>query len=381
MIIYTFFEIIIPLIALSWFSILLFRIFSYFKIDKLITNDKLLSSPLISIVIPARNEKLNIERCLQSIKNQSYDNIEVIVIDDNSTDETYDLVDKFCQTDTRFSAIKLTNDKNDWVGKNYACYEGYKNSNGSILLFIDADTEHHPNSVISSLSYMQNNNLDVLTMLPKLICSDFWGKLILPILISMIHILYSPLLLNSKHTPIAYLIGGFILIKKQVYDTIGGHESVKSSFVEDKSLGEKIKKLGYNLKLIRSSNFVTTYSNIGYSNNINALQRATSASFIKSNFLIGLLSIFLAFVGLIMPYLLLFILNSFNITYSVLIFLTVIFMGLSYLIEFTDINHSKLYVLFQPFTNLILFFNMIISVFKIYSNSTFVWRERAYTKK
>ena len=127
--------------------------------------------------------------------------------------------------------------------------------------------------------------------------------------------------------------------------------------------------------------FVTTYSNIGYSNNINALQRATSASFIKSNFLIGLLSIFLAFVGLIMPYLLLFILNSFNITYSVLIFLTVIFMGLSYLIEFTDINHSKLYVLFQPFTNLILFFNMIISVFKIYSNSTFVWRERAYTKK
>ena len=218
-------------------------------------------------------------------------------------------------------------------------------------------------------------------MFPQLTCSDFWGKLILPILISMINILYSPLLLNSKSTSIAYLVGGFILIKKQIYDDIGGHESIKLSFVEDKSLGERLKKSGYNLKLIRSGDSVKTYSNTGFTNNIDAIQRATSASFIESHLFLGLTSIFLAFIGLVLPYFLIFFVTSLEILYSVLILLTITFMGISYLIEFVDNNHSKLYVLFQPITNLIFFYCMIFSVFKIHSNSSFVWRERAYTKK
>ena len=381
MIFYTLLEIIIPILALSWFIILLFRIFSFFNIDKLSLDENPLHNPLISIIIPARNEKLNILRCLESIKKQTYSNFEVIVVDDNSTDDTYHIANQFCQNDDRFSLLKLNNDDKTWVGKNRACHEGSKISNGSLLLFIDADTEHQTHSIKSSLSYMQNSNLDVFTMFPQLTCSDFWGKLILPILISMINILYSPLLLNSKSTSIAYLIGGFILIKKQIYDDIGGHESIKSSFVEDKSLGERLKKSGYNLKLIRSGNFVTTYSNTGFTNNIDAIQRATSASFIESHLFLGLTSIFLAFIGLVLPYFLIFFITSLEISYSVLILLTITFMGISYLIEFADINHSKLYILFQPITNLIFFYCMILSVFKIYSNSPFVWRGRAYTKK
>ena len=381
MIFYTLLEIIIPILALSWFIILLFRIFSFFNIDKLSLDENPLHNPLISIIIPARNEKLNILRCLESIQKQTYSNFEVIVVDDNSTDDTYNIANQFCKNDDRFSLLKLNNDDKTWVGKNRACHEGSKTSNGSLLLFIDADTEHQTHSIKSSLSYMQNSNLDVFTMFPQLTCSDFWGKLILPILISMINILYSPLLLNSKSTSIAYLVGGFILIKKQIYDDIGGHESIKSSFVEDKSLGERLKKSGYNLKLIRSGDFVTTYSNTGFTNNIDAIQRATSASFIESHLFLGLTSIFLAFIGLVLPYFLIFFITSLEISYSVLILLTITFMGISYLIEFADINHSKLYILFQPITNLIFFYCMILSVFKIYSNSSFVWRGRAYTKK
>ena len=381
MIFYTLLEIIIPILALSWFLILLFRIFSFFNIDKLSLDEDPLHTPLISIIIPARNEKLNILRCLESIQKQTYGNFEVIVVDDNSTDDTYNIANQFCKNDDRFSLLKLNNDYKTWVGKNRACHEGSKISNGSLLLFIDADTEHQTHSIKSSLSYMQNSNLDVFTMFPQLTCSDFWGKLILPILISMINILYSPLLLNSKSTSIAYLVGGFILIKKQIYDDIGGHESVKSSFVEDKSLGERLKKSGYNLKLIRSGDSVKTYSNTGFTNNIDAIQRATSASFIESHLFLGLTSIFLAFIGLVLPYFLIFFVTSLEILYSVLILLTITFMGISYLIEFADINHSKLYILFQPITNLIFFYCMIFSVFKIYSNSPFVWRGRAYTKK
>ena len=167
MILYTLLEIVIPIIALSWFAILLFRILSYFKIDKLNLKAEILSQPLISIIIPARNENLNIKRCLESIKNQSYSNYEVIVIDDNSTDDTYKIAEQFCQQDDRFTIIKINHDNPGWVGKNYACHEGYKNSNGSILLFIDADTEHHPDSVVSSFSYMQQNNYCLLYTSPR----------------------------------------------------------------------------------------------------------------------------------------------------------------------------------------------------------------------
>ena len=115
MILFTFIELAIPVIALSWFIILLFRIFSYFKIDKLNLKTEILSQPLISIIIPARNEHLNIQRCLQSIKNQSYSNYEVIIVDDNSTDDTCKIAEKFCQNDDRFSIIKINHDNPDWV--------------------------------------------------------------------------------------------------------------------------------------------------------------------------------------------------------------------------------------------------------------------------
>ena len=128
MILSTIIEIVIPIIALSWFVILLFRIFSYFKIDKLNLKAEILSQPLISIIIPARNEHLNIKRCLHSIKNQSYSNFEVIIIDDNSTDDTYKIAEQFCQNDDRFSIIKINHDNPDWAGKNYACHKGYKKS-------------------------------------------------------------------------------------------------------------------------------------------------------------------------------------------------------------------------------------------------------------
>ena len=116
--------------------------------------------------------------------------------------------------------------------------------------------------------------------------------LILPILISMINLLYSPLFLNSKKLPIAYLIGGFILINRKVYDDVGGHEAVKNSFVEDKSLGELLKTAGYKLKFIRSGNIVKTFSNIGFSDNINAMQRGISSSFIdpSNNLSVGICS-------------------------------------------------------------------------------------------
>lgn len=371
----------IQILVILWFGIVLFRIITFFYIDELghLISDNV-GHNRVSVIVPARNEEKNITRCLKSLQAQDYDNFEVIVVDDCSTDDTLKIIQKFCLIDDRFIAIRLSEKKKNWAGKNFACYQGSQKATGNILLFTDADTDHSKESISSSLAYMNKFHLDVLTLLPTLVCKDYWSKLILPILISMINLLYSPLFLNSKKLPIAYLIGGFILINRKVYDAVGGHEAVKNSFVEDKSLGELLKTAGYKLKFIRSGNIVKTFSNIGFTDNINAMQRGISSSFVDIHPFFGIITIIIGFFALILPYILVLQFTYFSLENILKIFLIVSFMQLSYFFEFLDVKHSKLYVFLHPFSCILLFTALIISVVKIQLNSPFTWRDRYYKK-
>ena len=106
----------------------------------------------VSVIVPARNEEKNITRCLKSLQAQDYDNFEVIVVDDCSTDDTLKIIQKFCLTDDRFISIHLSEKKKNWAGKNFACYQGSQKATGDVLLFTDADTDHNKESISSSLA-------------------------------------------------------------------------------------------------------------------------------------------------------------------------------------------------------------------------------------
>jgi chlorobactene glucosyltransferase len=226
--------------------------------------------PFVSIVVPARNEEEYIERCLISLLSQDYPHFEVIAIDDNSTDSTLKIMEdmknnkKDNLTDTQVEKLKVLSIKDKpekWAGKTWASQQGFIESTGSILLFTDADTNHARKDVIlCAVCYMQKENLDVLTGIPTSEKpSKFWSRITVPS-----WNLVSPLFgihtgdVNNPKSSIAYLMGSFFLIKRDVFAKVGAFEQVYNAIQEDKALGVIIKRKGYRIRLVRLREMVYT---------------------------------------------------------------------------------------------------------------------------
>jgi chlorobactene glucosyltransferase len=227
--------------------------------------------PLVSVIVPARNEQDNIQRCLLSLLAQNYPSFEVIVVNDSSTDYTPEIVrkikisrikqkegDKSLDTD-RLKIITVTEKPEKWTGKTWASEQGYSHSTGNILLFTDADTYYmRKDTIYEAVSYMQDQELDVLTGIGFIELRDFWSKVTMPL-----WNLFSILLgsntgaMNDPKSKVAYLVGSFFLIRRQVLEEIGTFRSVKNAIREDAELGLLLKSTGYSMKIVRIDNGIS----------------------------------------------------------------------------------------------------------------------------
>ena len=118
------------------------------------------SDALVSVLIPARNEEINIKRCLYSLIDQSYKNLEIIVLDDDSDDQTYDIVKNISKNYKSIKLVKGEAKTIGWTGKNWACNQLSKYANGDFLLFVDADTKLQKNTIAETVNEMNNNDID-----------------------------------------------------------------------------------------------------------------------------------------------------------------------------------------------------------------------------
>jgi len=217
---------------------------------------KIKSRPKVSIIVPARNEERAISKCLQSLLSQDYDNFEVIAVDDSSTDNTFSIISDLSKNNHALTPIECPPRPDDWIGKNWACYQGYKKSTGDILLFTDADTVHRSDVLSSAINTMMHDKLDALTLIPKLLCQDVITKFTLPVLSVFLHSRYSPLKVNNPNNKIGYFFGSFYLISKKNYEKVGTHERVRLELVEDGALGRIVKEQKMKLRLVRGENYV-----------------------------------------------------------------------------------------------------------------------------
>jgi chlorobactene glucosyltransferase len=194
--------------------------------------------PLVSVLIPARNEEQNIKACLESVQKQDYPNFEVVVLDDNSADRTYRIVERIAAKDQRIRLLKGKPLPPGWAGKPFACYQLAENAQGSWLLFMDADTTCDPCMVRSTLGVAQDLNLSLLSGFPRQMAESFWEKIALPM---MYFFLMSWLPLWWLHRSLgrrpSITIGQFLLFRKDEYWRIGGHSAVKDRIIEDVWLG------------------------------------------------------------------------------------------------------------------------------------------------
>ena len=202
-------------------------------------------APLVSVLVPARDEETNIGACLEGLRAQDYPNYEVLVLDDNSADRTAEIVSRIAAGDERIRLIKGDPLPEDWAGKPFACYQLARQAKGSWLLFVDADTRHTPDMLRSVLDLALKLRVSLLSGFPRQLASSFPQKVAIPVLYFVI-LSWLPLwwLQRSRKPRPSLAIGQFLLFPAEDYWKFGGHRAVKSRILEDVWLGVEVNRQG-----------------------------------------------------------------------------------------------------------------------------------------
>ncbi len=212
-------------------------------------------APLVSVLIPARNEALNIEACVGSLLRQDYPRYELIVLDDHSEDGTGAIIDRLiaASDNPRVTARKLGGEPlpAGWTGKNWACHQLSQAARGEFLFFTDADTAHAPGTITATVDYARRNRASLVSAWPRQLTETLGEKLIVPVILLM-GIAFCPLWLQrriqDRGLPISeksargmgVANGQFMFFTRAAYEQIGGHEAVRSHVVEDVTLGREV---------------------------------------------------------------------------------------------------------------------------------------------
>lgn len=190
--------------------------------------------PLVSVLIPARNEEHNIGNILSDLQKQSYQNIEVIVFNDQSTDRTKEIIEFCSQADNRFKVTDSDGLPEGWLGKSNACYQLATKAKGEYFLFLDADVRMKSDLIESSLAQMQNHGLKLLSIFPKQEMITIAEKITVPVMNSILLSLLPMVLTRESSRPsLAAANGQFMLFEKETYQKLQPHEKVKKQLVED----------------------------------------------------------------------------------------------------------------------------------------------------
>jgi len=201
--------------------------------------------PRVSILLPARNEERNIESCVRSLLAQKYHDFQIVVLDDESSDSTWQILVSLASEDDRIRIIKGKPLPEGWIGKNWACHQLSQVADGELLLFTDADTRHHPSILSDAISAMMAGEADLITAIPHEEVISWAERLAIPVIFFCM-MCFVPLGLAYRlRAPIlSATIGQFMMFRKTAYQRIGGHAAIKQNAVDDIALGRNIKSHG-----------------------------------------------------------------------------------------------------------------------------------------
>lgn len=228
------------IISLSVFSLIsLYNLFTAPVLKSILPHSK--KEKLVSVLIPARNEENNIAKCIKGILSQDYQNKEIIILDDNSTDKTFEIASSFVSENIKL--LKGNQLPSGWLGKNWACHQLSELASGDYLLFVDADVELNSEVISSAVSEFEKSNAVLLSIFPTQIIKSFGENLIVP-LMNWLLLTFLPLsfVYSSLSQSFVAANGQFMLWRKEDYIKLGGHKIVKDKIVEDMELARLVKQ-------------------------------------------------------------------------------------------------------------------------------------------
>jgi len=345
------------------------------------------SDPKVSIIIPARNEEEFVGKCLDTLINQDYENYEIIVIDDSSDDATGKIISEYAEKYSKIIPITARPKPEGWIGKNWACMEGYRKATGELLLFTDADTNHSKNVLSLAVAHLISFNLDALSVIPKMLTFDFWTKITLPMISTFLHTRFSALNVNNTSKKTGYFFGSFYILKKKTYEEVGMHEGVKHEIIEDGALGKKVKELGYKMKMVRGEHLIGAAWARDGSTLWNALKRLMVPLYLQNGKIA--IGIFFAVLFLLfIPFPIFAISASLPIETTSAKMLCVTAAIASILIYIGAIIEVKVgldlrlvHALFAPLGGLVVVLGFLWGLLQAKSTSSVTWKERSYSLK
>jgi len=205
--------------------------------------------PLVTAIIPAKDEEAALPECLASVRAQTYPNLEILVVDDRSTDRTPEIAHAAAAADPRVRVVTIDHLPPGWIGKTHALQRASAHANGGWLWFLDADTRHEPDNLAIVMEYARSRGAALASLLPELRCETFWEHVVQP-LAGIVLIQSFPLhWVNDDRKRTAFANGQYILIRRDAYDAVGGHASVRDRFVEDIGLAERVKRIGLPIRV------------------------------------------------------------------------------------------------------------------------------------
>jgi len=212
------------------------------------------ATPEISVIVPARNEEVCLGDCLSSLVAQTGVAFEIIVVDDDSTDRTHAIAESFAGVRV-ISAGPLSA---GWTGKNNAVVAGAKEARGEWLLFTDADTVHLPGSLAQALAEAKENRAELLSYSPEQIAVTFAEKAVMPLIFAELALQYPPERVRDQSSGVVAANGQYILVRRDAYESVGGHGAVADKILEDVTLARAIRAAGYKVHFRYGADAVRT---------------------------------------------------------------------------------------------------------------------------
>lgn len=213
--------------------------------------------PLVSILVPARDEEGAIGDCLRALLAQTHGNTEILVLDDRSTDRTAAIVRAVGGDRVRLmSGAELPQ---GWTGKNWACHQLSEAAQGEILCFVDADTILEPEAVAAMVSTVREHEIGLVAVLLRSHTDGVAEAMLLPMVNHAVLGLFPTSLIHrSTHPDLAIAFGPFITVTRSAYDAAGGHAAHPGHIVDDMQLARSVKAAGREIRLVNGTDLVST---------------------------------------------------------------------------------------------------------------------------
>jgi len=216
--------------------------------------------PPLTVLVPARNEKERIGACLRAILAQDYPSLQVLAVDDRSSDGTADVIAAAAASDPRVKAVRVDAPElpEGWSGKNYALHAAASHATGQWLAFVDADVVLAPAALRTALALAVSKRYDVASFLPRTEEQPFCQRVAEPLFGAFVLGVYGAALTNHDgHRDIAFANGQFMIFRRQAYDAVGGHAAVADRCCEDVALARRAKSTGHRVRLLVGAELAT----------------------------------------------------------------------------------------------------------------------------